>query len=88
MATFWDKIYFGLKIVLILSLLLLWIVIKKSTIYECDLCKFEIEGKNIRFDDFMNLYHEKCLKAEMDNLDELFKKKELNYTQFNEIIKK
>lgn len=82
MATFWDRVYFGLKIILILSLLLLWIVIKKSTIYECDLCKFEVNGTNIRFDEFMSLYHEQCLKSEPISLNDYYKMREVNYSEF------
>lgn len=66
----YRRIYLALRILILISLILLLYVIRTSTTYECELCHFEIEGKEIRYDEFMSLYSEQCLKAEPLTLED------------------
>lgn len=72
MATLLIKIYLGLRILIVLSLISLLYIIATSTTYECDLCDFRIEGNKVRYDQFMSLYSEQCLKAEPRSLEEVY----------------
>ena len=61
------------KIIIILLLLLLLINISIYKLDNCNKCKFKINNKELKTNQFMQLYFDKCLKGySLDNMSSLF----------------
>lgn len=56
-----DKLLLILKIALLISLLILFSVSLFLAKTNCEECNFELEGKQIDVNKFMQLYSEKCI---------------------------
>ena len=65
----WKKIFTILKVILILTLLILMFTIQNYRSSDCAYCKFELEGKEVRVNKFMEAYSEMCFPKYEEELN-------------------
>jgi hypothetical protein len=58
-----QKIDKWLKIGILLSMVILLLLVISTPLGDCDSCVFELEGKNVSIEQFMNHYSSMCLEV-------------------------